>query len=102
VDPEIKAKWVEALRSGRYQQATGKLMTEEGYCCLGVLCEVAGLPIALDGFNVVGADLGEDDNGYRPINELVGGRDLVALLYEMNDDERKTFPEIADYIEANL
>jgi hypothetical protein len=37
-------KWVEALESGDYPQdpTGGYLKTEAGYCCLGVLVEVAG------------------------------------------------------------
>src|SRR6266851_1373779 len=34
-------KWVDALRSGKYQQTTGKLSDGQAYCCLGVACEVA-------------------------------------------------------------
>lgn len=30
----------EALESGKYKQATGGLRTSEGFCCLGVACEV--------------------------------------------------------------
>lgn len=37
---EIKELWVNALRSGDYPQASGWLRTDEGYCCLGVLCEL--------------------------------------------------------------
>jgi len=33
-------KWVLALRSGEYSQTTGKLQDEQGYCCLGVACDV--------------------------------------------------------------
>ena len=33
-------KWIEALRSGKYAQGKGALQTEDGYCCLGVACEV--------------------------------------------------------------
>jgi hypothetical protein len=38
-------KWVEALRSDKFEQGTGKLIqpTDDGgvkHCCLGVLCEV--------------------------------------------------------------
>jgi hypothetical protein len=55
-DPEVtyrketqaanRAKWVAALRSGDYNQATGTLrkVGEDGsvsYCCLGVACELA-------------------------------------------------------------
>jgi hypothetical protein len=41
---EILTKWLAALRSGTYQQGNGYLRTtRNSYCCLGVLCEVAGL-----------------------------------------------------------
>jgi hypothetical protein len=36
--------WVKALRSGDYQQAVGHLFDDDAYCCLGVACEVIGLP----------------------------------------------------------
>lgn len=50
--PEVKEQWVTALRSGDFLQITGalkqlKAINENsddkrvGYCCLGVLCEVA-------------------------------------------------------------
>lgn len=34
---EYAEKWVEALRSGKYQQGTGNLCLDNKYCCLGVL-----------------------------------------------------------------
>lgn len=37
---EVKAEWLEALRSGNYKQTTRKLKKDGGYCCLGVLCDV--------------------------------------------------------------
>ena len=39
----IVKKWTEALRSGKFTQTDGKLYNpnNEGYCCLGVLLEVA-------------------------------------------------------------
>jgi hypothetical protein len=41
----IKKLWVDALRSGDYQQTTGRLRREThsagtGFCCLGVLCNL--------------------------------------------------------------
>ena len=36
----IKEKWLEALRSGKYKQGKNLLKTEDGYCCLGVLCDL--------------------------------------------------------------
>jgi hypothetical protein len=42
MNPEIKALWIEALRSGEYQQGKDQLKSAEGkYCCLGVLCDLA-------------------------------------------------------------
>lgn len=38
--PDIKQKWIEALRSEEYTQTEGKLHTPEGYCCLGVLTDL--------------------------------------------------------------
>ena len=35
--------WVDALRSGKYQQARGALKTGDAYCCLGVACDISGL-----------------------------------------------------------
>jgi hypothetical protein len=33
-------KWIEALRSGEYKQTDNALHKGDGYCCLGVACEV--------------------------------------------------------------
>jgi hypothetical protein len=49
VNPEVKAKWVAALRSGEYEQGSGVLNKDGKLCCLGVLCELAikdGVPIS--------------------------------------------------------
>jgi hypothetical protein len=37
---QIAEKWIEELRSGNYVQGKFKLKSNEGYCCLGVLCEL--------------------------------------------------------------
>jgi hypothetical protein len=36
----IKDLWITALRSGKYKQSRGFLKTKDGFCCLGVLCDV--------------------------------------------------------------
>ncbi|WP_086846945.1 hypothetical protein [Amycolatopsis kentuckyensis] len=41
MNPGIKRRWVEALRSGDYRQGTGQLSRDDKFCCLGVLCDVA-------------------------------------------------------------
>jgi hypothetical protein len=40
MNPEVKQKWIHALRSGKYQQGSEKLRSVSGYCCLGVLCDL--------------------------------------------------------------
>jgi len=40
VKPEVKEKWLAALRSGEYPQSAHALRSNEGYCCLGVLCDL--------------------------------------------------------------
>lgn len=42
----VRAQWTAALRSGQYRQIRGRLRSSgddgaaEGFCCLGVLCDV--------------------------------------------------------------
>lgn len=47
MNPEIKEKWLAALKSGQYKRGEGflrqKALTDETqtlYCCLGVLCDL--------------------------------------------------------------
>lgn len=44
MNPEIKEKWITALRSGKYKQGTYYLRSHDGheyrYCCLGVLTDL--------------------------------------------------------------
>lgn len=43
MDADIKTAWVEALESGEYEQGKRVLhnMTDNTFCCLGVLCDLA-------------------------------------------------------------
>jgi hypothetical protein len=41
---ELRDKWAEALKSGKFKQTKGALQRDDGYCCLGVLCVIAGIP----------------------------------------------------------
>lgn len=40
MNTEVKQKWIGALRSGKYEQGSEKLRGANGYCCLGVLCDI--------------------------------------------------------------
>jgi hypothetical protein len=104
---EIKKKWVEALRSGEYEQGRDDLRTEDGsYCCLGVLCDLHSKEsgqlwqdaIYRTGFSYL------DSSTYSPyeVNQWAGLKAKESLkLAEMND-AGAPFDEIADYIEMKL
>lgn len=130
--------WVEALRSGSYRQARNKLkavlrdpdgnLTEDvGYCCLGVMCEVAianGLNLATEEepgtepyyrYGVPGRpeswsggyppDVvlawygigGTADGGPIYVGSHPNGKRIYAV--EANDDLRWDFNRIADGVE---
>ncbi len=39
--PQVKQRWLQALRSGKIKQARGKLRKKDNsMCCLGVLCNL--------------------------------------------------------------
>lgn len=40
MNKEIKQRWVEALRSGKYKQGKAALRRKDRFCCLGVLCDI--------------------------------------------------------------
>lgn len=43
LDPAVKKRWTDALRSGEYPQGSNQLKTNDGYfCCLGVKAEIEG------------------------------------------------------------
>ena len=106
MDAKLKADWVKALRSGEYRQTRGVLQHGDAFCCLGVLCVVAGLGIREGGDGVVGAP-GGDNDAYQPIFDLLGGYKVSHQCSQRNDGDGEcrpphSFPEIADYIEKML
>lgn len=103
---EVYDLWIAALRSGKYKQTRKVLRDNEGFCCLGVLCdlsrkdggpkwneggwgdyifkdEIEGLPVIMSKFMQI-------------------SREEETTLMRMNDDDEASFKEIADYIEKEL
>jgi len=39
-DRALVIEWVQSLESGKYRQTTTYLRTSNGYCCLGVVCNI--------------------------------------------------------------
>lgn len=117
-DPELKVKWLEALRSDKYEQGRSHLRTADNrFCCLGVLCDVidptrwtarrgsSWLYMDREGFvpidvatktgmrsSLLGA-LGDDDTS-----------DTDACQFHLSamNDNGSSFAEIADWIEKKL
>lgn len=89
--------WISALRSGELKQTTRRLFDGEGYCCLGVLCKVAGRETTPTSEN--DDDWEESKENYRFVRNVLEEGTVEALM-EMND-AGKTFPEIADFIEKH-
>ena len=101
--------WLEALRSGKYKQATGALRhltkDEEKFCCLGVACEISGLDDWIDD-----CYLGEDS--HLPF-EVVSWLGMISCdgsildennavekssLVQLNDEAGYNFDQIAEFI----
>ncbi len=109
--PEIKALWLQALRNGEYNQSSAELRDKNGFCCLGVLCDLhakstnnrwseylsyMGTSDTLPEEVSEWAGLGNDDNPQ--INNIP----LTDLNDGVNGVHQHTFDEIADLIEKEL
>lgn len=118
------SEWIHVLRTtkrkqGRYRLATKLENGKYAYCCLGIACEVAGLPKRESGFlDSVFYGRGKGENTFLPreLSELLdvsknpsldcgdynrdrNGHYMTTSLTVLNDDEKFTFPQIADMIE---
>lgn len=109
--------WIEALRSGKFEQTQGWLRNHEGYCCLGVACELAleaGIieESYFDDNSEYASYDGEDTELPEVVAEWLGltnpaGRyepetpdpDVECWGLTWDNDKGKTFDEIADIIE---
>lgn len=127
MDARIKKLWVEALRSGEFQQGQSTLRYNELYCCLGVLCELhrretgkgewRRINYVGDGYMPIGqgphlyylppevqvwAGLKEEN----PVLKTAAKAALAVFEKEATcsylNDRGKTFEEIAHHIEASL
>ena len=111
MNPQIKQKWLNALRSGEYQQTQRYLRKEDGFCCLGVLCDlyikennVEWQHNEVDGYFY-------ENHSFIPPSSVVewsGSAEKRTKLYgkigtlARLNDKGSTFNEIADVIEEHL
>lgn len=116
MNPEIKDKWLSALRSGEYKQTDGSLKTPEGYCCLGVLCDIAIKENKIPDWELLTYGVFQTVDGeenFLPIDiqkwagivdenpSIITKQGKTVTLSKINDDG-KSFKEIALYIERYL
>lgn len=109
MDRAVQKAWTEALRSGDYPQGRGHLRGPDGYCCLGVLCDISGIGTWIDdettlamryqvGYDILTAGVGIPPTKVVRWAGILSG---VQTLAELNDSGM-SFALIADWIDANL
>lgn len=100
----VKRMWSKALRSGKFEQAIGRLYFRDHYCCLGVLCRLYADEKKVDFESLI-----KDHKtlpyevsawaGLKTCNPWIGGTTTAA---DLNDMEGKNFVEIARLINKHL
>lgn len=106
MDPTVKARWLEALRSGRYRQGLGALRpSSTRFCCLGVLCDILEPEGWRQSSNM---DFKHLEFNFMPGQSTYGKAGMTGdemgdmdTLSRMND-EGQSFEQIARWIEENL
>jgi hypothetical protein len=99
--------WMQALRSGKYDQVQGRLQVGSGFCCLGVACEVL-IPDHYKEKYPYNQELkgGTPDrqlnapSWLKDINDDFGMLVREESISTMNDRLKMSFEEIADVLEA--
>lgn len=117
MNPEVKARWVAALRSGKYRQTRMALKDRTGYCCLGVLCDLYAKELGMAWKATQLSERADQPRNFLADTALPSAQVLIwsgldtdrdvliggerESLYDHNDHGR-TFAEIADAVEAQL
>ncbi len=101
-------EWIKALRSKKYYQINYNLRTEDGYCCLGVGCDVIDgtawhmCSSPIESYSYIYRN-GKEEKKFMPesIYKQYGLTEyLVKFMATMNDMHRKNFEFIADFLEV--
>ena len=96
MDKKLKAKWVKALRSGKYKQAKYVFLEADGnMSCLGVLADICGIPRSA---MIVNTSL-EARGKLKPLGVLPI---VIRKTLSNKNDDGESFLQIADWIEQNL
>lgn len=105
---DAKEAWLKALRSGKYRQGSHRLHTQlsptfHTYCCLGVLCEVMGVPSVKqdESFFYDNNDRWLPRSIFLVVPDILNQHKLAAMNDgdEFDSIEKYSFEDIADYVE---
>jgi hypothetical protein len=120
MNSEVKKLWLDALRSGEYVQAYGRLKADKGFCPLGVLCDIAiKNKIGELKWDCGSIASGDTISTTRSCKRIMGtlpeevqkwsGIDSVGTfpgknsnVVKANDSYKYTFEQLADMIEVYL
>jgi hypothetical protein len=107
-----KQEWINALRSGRYEQGSGSLRVGDTFCCLGVLCDLTSsgaweLRSEAPGMSqhFVWSELYVGFASIEDVAEVLGldedtANEAQSMLASCND-RGSTFEEIAEILETH-
>jgi hypothetical protein len=103
MNKQIAKNWVEALRSGQYEQGKHQLQVGNKFCCLGVLCKIAQkakIKVNLNKNKLLGTSLMHQSRvkQWAEIKQDIGVISNSLVLVSLNDNGN-SFSEIADIIE---
>lgn len=106
---KAKAKWVRDLRSGKFKQGRGRLLTAPGnFCCLGVLAtQVVDIRRrdsreTLRDATMLIAAMKLPQPIKNALSKMSGYHTTENELIHFNDSKRWSFAKIADWIEENM
>jgi len=104
-------RWIKALRSGKYQQATACLRDSTGFCCLGVACDISKkgkweFETYIEGKNREQFVLSKRVKNHFGLQDVSGRfsyrNNVKGALAVLNDDKKYSFDQIADFLEQEL
>lgn len=103
---EDAEKWVEALESNKYSKTQGQLGDNEGFCCLGVLCDVFSEKIESETSNRIYLTdememqiSGKDRHDRYFVEEFELTRD-IAEMFDIEKKDEKALAELNDQTET--
>lgn len=114
-------EWIDVLRSGKYKQTRDTLRDQDGYCCLGVACDIFDGSLDIDmevktlwddmGYHYDGGSktLSPDVRRFFGLNDDAGGYDYLPadieewLMDRLDEADRDSIPgSLAELNDAGL